>query len=260
MSKALALSPALPILPGDRARDDFSFAILRVRQFHQIAKRAGEQMVLAAIFAGMELLQLQNDLKKYTRCNFVSGGKLPPTFTEWLESRAEEFGFAQCTAFKYMRLFQGMKSKMLKAKHGQEVVALLDKSPSAMSERQAETLALAMAKSVDGESLSELYVELGITRLSRKAVLNQLTSPGRPLGSTNAEPNADLLIQDELFGRFKVVDDILQVWGRPLKIGASRVHTWEAMTTTQKRDASHWLDITITKLTDMRSQLEAVRK
>jgi hypothetical protein len=116
-------------------------------------------MVTAAALAGLELLALQKEFKKSASgCGWL----------DLLSNRQEEFGFAERTAQKYMRLAQALKSKLLKAEDGR-VLALLDKAPSAMSDKEGTILCEAVRKSVDGESLSGLYEELGITRKQHKA-------------------------------------------------------------------------------------------
>ena len=145
----VAKSPKLAVY-----EDEFSVPLLRIQQFHTIAKRAGEQMATAAVCAGLELLALQKELKRTDTS---------VSFEQFLTNRAEDLGFGARTGFRYTALASSLKSKLLKTMDGR-IVALLDRAPSAMSEREAEILGAAVRKSIEGASLSELYEELGITR------------------------------------------------------------------------------------------------
>jgi len=141
-------SKSLSVVPS------FEANIVHIREYHRLAMNSAAQAVCAAAMVGLELQKVKLGLKKS-----ASGC----TFDQWLEENDDKVGFARRTAFKYMALAENLKSKLLKSQD-KSVVGLIGHAPSDLNERQMKTLLLAMNKSVDGQSLSDLYEDFGITR------------------------------------------------------------------------------------------------
>ncbi len=139
---------------------------------------------------------------------------------------------------------------------------LLSFAPSELNPEQQKRLLSAVHKSVDGETLSELYLDLGIVKKKHGHGLLKDHDKSKKGGDDATEATPELLIQDELFGRFDGVEQIVKAWHTPTKVGKGKpVPLWEHMTVAQKTDALRKLETSITQLTDMRNQVkEALRK
>jgi len=169
--------------PGNKkndtlATDDTSSASFQqFRKFHGSAKHHGEEMVIFAVLAGMELLELQKKLMERE-----------PGFAwlVYLSNHEDDLGCGIRTAQKYMRLAEAVKSEILKGGHGSAVISLLDKAPSTMSDAQAEKLKAVMAKSINGESLSETYVKMGVISKPHASLEDRDTSKPRDGGKSKA--------------------------------------------------------------------------
>ena len=121
-SKALALAP-----------DPMARHILHLREYHRSAMMAGLQSIAAAIFTGLELLAVQEELKKCTTCTNVSGGKLL-SYDEWLDTHLGELGFSRRTAYKYAKLAKGQRKRM------EGIEPLISFAPSALAPEQQKRL------------------------------------------------------------------------------------------------------------------------
>ena len=169
--------------PGNKkndtlATDDTSSASFQqFRKFHGSAKHHGEEMVIFTVLAGMELLELQKKLMERE-----------PGFAwlVYLSNHEDDLGCGIRTAQKYMRLAEAVKSEILKGGHGSAVISLLDKAPSTMSDAQAEKLKAVMAKSINGESLSETYVKMGVISKPHASLEDRDTSKPRDGGKSKA--------------------------------------------------------------------------
>jgi hypothetical protein len=144
---------AVFIRPGVSQRDEFSNAIRSIQSYHIQFTRAAGHMVVASILAGMDLRHIQRKLKKS-----ASGC----TFKEWLAAHEDELGFCERTAFKYLAVAKGMRDLMDWANRGRIVVELFDRAPSSLDSGEMKSLVSALAQSINGRSLTEMYELLGI--------------------------------------------------------------------------------------------------
>jgi hypothetical protein len=180
---------ALAVVPS------FDVNIAHIRDYHRLAMNSAAQTTCAAAMVGLELQKVKVALKKS-----ATGG----TFDDWLEQHEEQIGFSRRTAFRYTALAENLKSKLLKSQD-HSVVVLIGKAPSDLNDRQVKTLLLAMHKSVDGQSLSELYEDFGITRKAHGA---SLKDKGSSSGAGDAPPpvttEEKIQMQLDLFGSYSL--------------------------------------------------------
>jgi len=184
----MSKSKALSIVPS------FDVNIAHIRDYHRLAMNSAAQTTCAAAMVGLELQKVKVALKK---------NDTGVVFGKWLEDHESDIGFTTRTAQRYMALAENLKSKLLKSQDN-SVIALIGKAPSDLNDRQVKTLLLAIHKSVDGQSLSELYEDFGITRATPKLrnpnpANNGSDDPPPPV--TTAEK---VQMQLDLFGSFSL--------------------------------------------------------
>ena len=249
MSKSKPL--ALP------APDPMARHILHLRAFHQSSLMAGFQSIAAAIFTGLELLATQADLKKCNSC----------TFEDWMEKHECELGFSRRTAFHYTKLAKGMKARV------GDVEPLLSFAPSDLKPEQQKRLLKAVHKSVDGETLNELYQDFGIIKKKHGHGLLKAHDKSAKLAlPDSAPPSAEQLFFDEIFlplvgggdGTVKTIwqqfDDVIASWNKKVKLGNTKLPLWQHGARAKKqqvlREARAKRAVVNAKLDDLIAQLE----
>jgi hypothetical protein len=202
-SKSLSVSPssALCAKPSpDPAWLDKSVG--KLREYHGIAMNAANQAVAAAIFAGLELKAVQKNLRNCHSGSKDSAGKLL-NFEEWLSANEQLLGFSVRTAFRYLKLADGIKSKL--KDQAPELDRLLSFAPSQMSATQAKALLQALHKSVDGESLNDLYLDFGIVKPTRRFPHNSNpANNGSDHEGSTVTVEEKVQMQLDLFGQYSL--------------------------------------------------------
>jgi hypothetical protein len=165
-----------------------------------------------------------------------------------------KLGFHRGTAFRYTKLAAGLKNRL----HDVHLAPLLSLAPSELNPEQQKRLLKALHKSVDGDSLSELYLDFGVTKAKRKAPHNP--NPANNGAATRKPADTALIIQDELFGRLTQAGKMIEWWAKPVKIGNARVPVWQTMTEAQRADMERALEIQIKDSSHMLAQLKEARK
>ena len=196
-----------------------------------------------AILCGLELLAVQKQLKSASGC----------TFEQWLSNHQEALGFSRRTVFKYTCLAEHAKAKL----QDKSTLLLMDSAPGSLTTGAREKLLSALHKSVDGQSLTELYEELGIAR-RRKPPVNE--NPANNGAATRKPADTELIIQDELFGRLDEAGRMIEWWGKPVKIGKAMVPVWQTMTEAQKADMEKRLELSLRQTKEMLDQLREARR
>jgi hypothetical protein len=117
----------------------------RITKYHHAARRTASQAVGYAILCGKEIAEAQD--------NIPHGG-----FVEWLTERTE---VSQRTAYRYLDLFRGFRPKLTKFT---SVAGLLELPVGEWSAAEAEKFEKAVAKASDGQTLTQLYMDLGVVK------------------------------------------------------------------------------------------------
>ena len=182
-------------------------SIGKIRDYHRLAMNGANQTVAAAIFAGLELLSVQQMLK-------AAKDAPPVIFLQWFEQNENQLGFSLSTKDRYMRLASGIKPK-LKAAHP-ELDRLLSLAPSQMNDAQALTLMKALHKSVDGESLTELYEDFGIVKERRTPTRTLRAGDGAP-------PPMDVPIEQQVEEQLELFATHIDAMHKTVKLGNDEV-------------------------------------
>lgn len=132
--------------------------------YHRCAQTAAAQATGYAILCGLELSRIRMALAK-------PGGrpkKLPDVdrgvsvgWEDWVKSNCE---FGTDTARKYIAVSEGVKGKLAQIGVARSLGGLLDLAPSAMDAAGRDQLLKTVSKVTDGQSLSQLYLDFGITK------------------------------------------------------------------------------------------------
>ncbi len=138
------MSKNLPILANQDKR------LAEVLRLHQIINASAAQMAVATALAGLELKALKKEL---------GHGNWEDYFADHLARH----GLSDRTARRYMALADGLKNKALKS-DTVAVLELLDTAPSELKPAEQAKLTKAVAKVIDGATLSELYQDMGIAK------------------------------------------------------------------------------------------------
>lgn len=144
-----------------------------INHHHHAARNAAAQMAMHAALAGLELLKVKKDL----------GHGAFGAFLETLE-------FTDRTAQKYMMLAEGIRKRIEGKYESGSYLTLLDCAPSGLDKEQSDRLEKLLHKVTDGSSISQLYLDFGIT----KAPQGSQTTGGGPGGS---KPRAALSLPEQ---------------------------------------------------------------
>jgi hypothetical protein len=181
-------------------------ALDTINEYHRAAKNAAAQMATYAVLAGLELIKL----KKQVGHN---------NFTPFIEQNLE---FGERTARRYMALADGVKNRAaLKTDTAVSVLELLEISPSELDKDQSDRLCQLIHKVTDGGSISQLYLDFGITKAPQGSGAvgggPGGRKPGQPVTQAEAEEALRLTAREQwaLIDRgFYAYEDKFKLLGR----------------------------------------------
>lgn len=227
----MSKSKSLVVVPS------FDVHVAHIRDYHRLAMNSAAQTACAAAMAGLELQKVKVALKK---------NDTGVVFTEWVEKHEDELGITLRTAQRYMALAQNLKGKLLKEDE-RSVVALMDKAPSELSPAQIKRLLETMHKSIDGQSLSELYKDFGITRDQHGKGLKNAIRSLPDSSAKSDEPPTEQMILPLVYEPWKAfVDNFHAPWK---KVGNTKIKRYAALPVKERKKM-------LQEIIDIKAELE----
>lgn len=154
--------------------------------YHRCAQTAAAQATGYAILCGLELARIRSEIsrpgKRSDLATHVSSG-----WEKWVEENCE---FNIRTAQRYMAVAEGVKGRIAQATASRHLTNILDLAPSALAGAQREQLLKTVSKVTEGATLTQLYLDFGITKANPRDNLRKggaTHHQGRTMKDINAE-------------------------------------------------------------------------
>lgn len=173
--------------------------------YHRCAQTAAAQATGYAILCGLELQKIRMEMSKPGKRNDLNlGNRGSQGWDQWVEANCE---FSKRTADKYIAVAEGVKGRLARTTTSRNLLGCIDCAPSALDEKQRDTLLKSVGKVTEGETLRQLYLDFGIVKANPNDNL-------RKGGAThhNGRPNPRDLSAEDAMLRANQIVKLLAEW------------------------------------------------